>query len=162
MTNRPNILLLLADEHTAATVGSYGHPFVQTPAMDSLAREGILFEHAYCNSPIYAPSRHSFLSGRYTWRTDSWHNGSQPPTQLPSIASHLPDNGYNTATIGKMHLVGPDQNWGFKYRPYGDFLGEGHQPDPIRNAPQLPLLPVGPAEIPEAEMQETIDNRLLH
>ena len=70
MTNRPNILLLLADEHTAATVGSYVHPFVQTPAMDSLAREGILFEHAYCNSPICAPSRHSFLSVRYLVTSD--------------------------------------------------------------------------------------------
>ena len=160
MPSKPNILLLMTDEHTAGTLGCYGHPFVQTPAMDSLARDGVLFERAYCNSPICATSRHSFLSGRYTWRTNSWHNGSLPPTHLPSIASHLREHGYYTATMGKMHFVGPDQHWGFQHRPYGDFLGEGHQPDPISHAPRLPLLPVGPAEIPEAEMQESIVNRL--
>ncbi len=160
MTAKPNILLILTDEHSASALGCYGHPFLRTPAIDSLARDGVLFERAYCNSPISAPSRHSFLSGRYTWRTDSWHNGSLPPTHLPSIASHLRDHGYYTAAMGKMHFVGPDQHWGFEHRPYGDFLGEGHQPDPIGLAPRLPLLPVGPAEIPEAEMQKSIVNRL--
>ena len=160
MSNKPNFLLIMADELTAFTLGCYSHPFVNTPAIDSLAREGVLFERAYCNSPICAPSRHSFMSGRYTWRTNSWHNGSVPPTNLPSIASYLSDHGYYTATMGKMHFVGPDQHWGFQHRPYGDFLGEGHQPDPISKAPRLPLLPVGPAEIPEHEMQESIVNRL--
>ena len=49
---RPNILLIMSDEHDPAVTGCYRHPLVQTPNLDRLAAEGVLFENAYCNNPI--------------------------------------------------------------------------------------------------------------
>jgi len=60
---RPNILLIMSDEHDPAVSGCYGHPLVQTPNLDRLAAQGTLFENAYCNNPICVPSRMSFLTG---------------------------------------------------------------------------------------------------
>ena len=66
--SRPNILLIMSDEHDPAVSGCYGHPVVQTPNLDRLAAEGVLFENAYCNNPICVPSRMSFLTGQYASR----------------------------------------------------------------------------------------------
>ena len=71
---RPNILLLLTDEHGAQYSGTYGHPFIRTPAMDRLAAEGVTFDAAYCNNPLCVPSRLSFLTGRYTHHCAGWDN----------------------------------------------------------------------------------------
>ncbi len=154
MTERPNILILLADEHSPHTVGCYGNSGITTPAIDSLAARGVLFADAYCNYPLCVPSRYSFLSGLYPWRIGAWNNTSEVPAATPSLVGYLSEHGYRTAAIGKMHFVGPEQFWGFDYRPYGDFLGLSHQPDPIRTAPDLTFVPdAGPAEIPDARNQ---------
>ena len=160
MGDRPNILVFLSDEHSPLTLGCYGNKIVQTPAMDRLAAEGVTFERAYCQSPVCVPSRLSFLSGLYPWRVGAWNLLSPPPTHRTSLPGYLKEHGYHTATVGKMHFVGEEQHWGFNYRPYGDFLGGAHQPDPIDHAPKLTLQPAGPAEILEEEMQESIVNRL--
>ncbi|HEY8477467.1 MAG TPA: sulfatase-like hydrolase/transferase [Chloroflexota bacterium] len=160
MAERPNVLVLLSDEHSPLTLGCYGSRVVQTPNLDALAARGVLFEQAYCQAPVCVPSRLSFLSGLYPWRIRAWSNVSPVPVERTSLAGYLRQHGYFTATIGKMHFVGPEQQWGFAYRPYGDFVGCSHQPDPIGFAPRLTILPAGPAEIPEAEQQESIVNRL--
>ena len=64
---RPNILVIMTDEHDPAVTGCYGHPVVQTPNLDQLARHGVVFDNAYCNSPMCVPSRMSFITGRYAW-----------------------------------------------------------------------------------------------
>lgn len=160
MPDRPNILVFVSDEHSPMSLGCYGHPFVQTPNLDRLANTSVIFDAAYCNSPLCVPSRLSFLTGLYPWRIGAWDLLSHPPKNRTTIASHLSQNGYYTATMGKWHFLGDDQMQGFDYRPYGDFLGASHQPDPIEKAPHLTLHPAGPAEVPEAAMQETIVNRL--
>jgi len=63
--NQPNILMIMADQLPAACLGAYGHPIVQSPHIDALASRGVVFEQAYCNSPICAPSRASMCAGRY-------------------------------------------------------------------------------------------------
>ncbi len=160
MAERPNIVVLLSDEHSPLTLGCYGSQVVQTPNLDALAARGVLFEQAYCQAPVCVPSRLSFLSGLYPWRIGAWSNVSPVPAARTSIAGYLQQHGYFTATVGKMHFVGPEQHWGFAYRPYGDFAGCSHQPDPIGLAPRLTILPAGPSEIPEEEQQESIVNRL--
>ena len=152
---RPNVLLLLADEHSPRVLGAYGPAPADTPALDSLAAEGTLFERTYCNAPMCVPSRLSFLSGRYSWKIGAWSNVSEPP-DVPSIPGLLSAAGYATSAVGKLHLVGDDHYWGFETRPYGDILGWSHQPDPIATAPSLRVFPAGPAEIPEELAQETI------
>lgn len=160
MSAPPNILVFLTDQHSPLALGCYGHPIVETPALDRLAADGVRFEQAYCNSPLCVPSRLSFLSGLYPSRIGAWDLLAYPPLERTSIPGYLSAHGYHTAAIGKMHFLGENQRWGFDERPYGDFLGGSHQPDPIHVAPRLPLLPTGPAEIPEAAMQESIVNRL--
>lgn len=63
--DRPNILWICTDQQRYDTLGCTGNPYVETPNLDGLAREGVCFHHAYCQSPVCAPSRVSFLSGRY-------------------------------------------------------------------------------------------------
>ncbi len=66
-TDRPNILLIMSDEHDPGVMGCYGDSVVQTPHMDRLANEGIIFDAAYTSSPLCAPARASF-TGYRTWR----------------------------------------------------------------------------------------------
>lgn len=62
---RPNLLLIYSDQHCAAVTGCYGDPVVQTPNLDRLAKRGVVFESAYCPSPLCVPSRMSFLTGKH-------------------------------------------------------------------------------------------------
>lgn len=160
MNKQPNILMIVSDQHAPGRLGCYGSDEVQTPNLDELARDGVVFRDAYCNSPLCVPSRLSFLTGRYPWRIGAWNLLSPPPTDQLSLQQCLSQNGYHTVALGKMHFVGDEQMWGFDERPYGDFLGGSHQPDPIQLAPALTFQPAGPAEISEQDMQETIVTNL--
>src|SRR5580700_7915813 len=60
----PNLLLIIADDHRGGSLGIEGDPRKATPNLDRLAREGILFERAYCNAPLCTPSRQSLITGK--------------------------------------------------------------------------------------------------
>jgi choline-sulfatase len=62
---KPNILLIMSDEHNQRVSGCYGNSIVKTPNIDSLAAQGVVFENHYCNSPLCVPSRSSFTAGKY-------------------------------------------------------------------------------------------------
>jgi choline-sulfatase len=77
MQDRPiNQLILMTDEHTRKVIGCYGNKIVKTPHIDSLAREGTLFENAYTNVPICVPARASFAIGDYAHRSHHWDNAT--------------------------------------------------------------------------------------
>ena len=65
---RPNILWYCTDQQRFDTIGALGNPYVQTPTIDGLVREGVAFTNAYCQSPICTPSRASFMTGLYPSR----------------------------------------------------------------------------------------------
>jgi choline-sulfatase len=113
---QPNILLVMADQLTAIALPCYGHPVVKAPHVARLAEEGVLFESAYCNSPLCAPSRYSMLAGRLPSRIGAYDNASEFPASLATIAHGLRAQGYRTCLCGKMHFVGPDQLHGFEER----------------------------------------------
>ncbi len=113
---RPNILLLMFDQLAPQFLPFYGHPLVQSPAMAALAEGGAVFDNAYCNSPLCAPSRFSMLSGRYCSRIGAYDNAAEFPSDIPTIAHYLRKLGYRTSLAGKMHFVGPDQLHGFEER----------------------------------------------
>ena len=117
---RPNILLIMSDEHDPAVTGCYGHPLVQTPNLDRLAAEGTLFENAYCNNPICVPSRMSFLTGKYASDVNVFDNGSPLASEIPTFAHYLEASGYQTTLCGRMHMVGPDRLHGFGRRLLDD------------------------------------------
>ncbi|MBT5773035.1 MAG: choline-sulfatase [Dehalococcoidia bacterium] len=113
---QPNILLVMADQLSAKALPAYGHEVVQAPALSALADEGVVFENAYCNSPLCGPSRSSMLTGQLPHRVGAYDNASELPASQPTFAHYLRLNGYRTALSGKMHFVGPDQLHGYEER----------------------------------------------
>ena len=73
---RPNILLLMSDQHNRDYLGCAGHPSVRTPNLDRLAASGTRFTSAYCANPICAPSRMTFLTSRHSSDIRFWNNGA--------------------------------------------------------------------------------------
>ena len=99
---RPNILFAIADDWGWPHAGAYGDPVVKTPAFDRLAREGILFEHAYVSSPSCTPSRGAILTGQYHWRLGAAANlWSVFPDRLTTYPEILEKAGYQTGHSSK-------------------------------------------------------------
>ncbi len=113
MTSRPNILLLMGDEHAPMASSTWGGE-ARTPALDGLSQEGAAFEAAYCNAPLCVPSRMSMLTGRYAHRIGSYDLASVLGSDVPTIAHALRAVGYDAVLAGKQHFVGPDQLHGFR------------------------------------------------
>jgi choline-sulfatase len=114
--SRPNILILMADQLTASALPAYGNRVARTPHLDRLAREGVVFDAAYCNSPLCAPSRAVLMTGRLPSSTGAYDNAVEFPSQSPTFAHYLRADGYRTILAGKMHFCGPDQLHGFEER----------------------------------------------
>ena len=114
--HRPNILFVMADQLAGPALPVYGHKVVKAPHLDRLAAGGVVFESAYCNFPICAPSRASMLSGRLPHAIESWDNAAEFPSSVPTMAHYLRDAGYRTILCGKMHFIGADQLHGFEER----------------------------------------------
>lgn len=112
----PNIVLIQADQMAAPALPFHGHSVVKAPHMAALAESGVVFENAYCNAPLCAPSRFSMLSGRYASEIEAYDNAAEFPATVPTFAHHLRRLGYRTVLAGKMHFVGPDQHHGFEER----------------------------------------------
>jgi choline-sulfatase len=116
MRDQPNILILMADQLTATALAAYGNRVAKTPHIDALARDGVVFESCYCNSPLCAPSRFSFLAGQLPSKIGAYDNAAEFPAQVPTFAHYLRQAGYQTVLSGKMHFCGPDQLHGFEER----------------------------------------------
>ena len=113
---QPNILFIMADQMAAPALPFFGHPIVKAPHLTELAETGVVFEAAYCNSPLCAPSRFSMLTGQLPSRIGAYDNAAYFPADVPTLAHHLRALGYRTSLCGKMHFVGPDQLHGFEER----------------------------------------------
>lgn len=114
--SKPNFVFIMADQMSAPALPVYGHKVVKTPNLEKLAEKGVVFNSAYCNSPLCAPSRHSMLSGQLCSRIGAYDNGAEFPASVPTFVHHLRAIGYHTCLIGKMHFIGPDQLHGFEER----------------------------------------------
>lgn len=117
---RPDMVLVLSDEHAPQFSSPYGHPIVRTPNLSRLASEGRTFDAAYCASPVCVPSRMSFMTARRPGSIEVWDNGTPLRSDIPTLAHSLRSRGYETVLIGKMHFIGPDQLHGFSRRPVAD------------------------------------------
>lgn len=131
MSTRPkNLLLIMTDQHAARWTGCYGHPYVRTPNIDRLAREGVLFENAYCHSPICVPSRLSFLTGRRLQDIGIWDNNTALPPGADTWPRAVRRGGYECVLDGKMHIAGPDRLQGFARQLSHDVDDEKSMPVP--------------------------------
>ncbi|WP_226831791.1 choline-sulfatase [Brachybacterium sp. FME24] len=113
---RPNIVVIQADQMAAQALGAYGDRAARTPHIDALAADAAVFDRAYCNTPLCAPSRASMMTGRMPSDVGCFDNGDDFPSSTPTFAHHLRAAGYHTALVGRMHFVGPDQHHGFEQR----------------------------------------------
>jgi choline-sulfatase/uncharacterized sulfatase len=103
VTDRPNVLFIVSDQHNAKCLGHAGHADVRTPHLDRLAAEGVRFENAITQNPICTPSRVSFLSGQYCHNHGYYGLSGPNPGGLPNVIGHFRRNGYRTAALGKIH-----------------------------------------------------------
>jgi choline-sulfatase len=103
----PNLLLIIADDHRGGTLGIEGDPHRATPNLDALARQGALFERAYCNAPLCTPSRQSLITGKLPHSIRVTQLSTRLPDDVPTVGEWLRDRGYQTVAIGKMHFNGP-------------------------------------------------------
>ncbi len=103
---RPNVLFILSDDHRWDVMSNMNHPFVQTPHMDRLAREGVRFNNAFVTTSLCSPSRASFLTGQYA-HTHGVKNNLTPWSEANvTFIDHFKRAGYDTAFIGKWHMPG--------------------------------------------------------
>ncbi|WP_250501101.1 choline-sulfatase [Caballeronia sp. GAWG1-5s-s] len=113
---KQNILVLMADQLTPFALAAYGNRVTKTPHIDALARRGVVFESAYCASPLCAPSRFSLLAGKLPSKIGAYDNAAEFPSETLTFAHYLRAEGYRTILSGKMHFCGADQLHGFEER----------------------------------------------
>lgn len=99
-----NILWICTDQQRMDTLGCCGNPWVHTPNLDRLAQSGVLFENAYSQSPVCAPSRGCFLTGRYPRVAGPRQNGQDIDGQEKLVPKLLSEKGYYCGLAGKLHL----------------------------------------------------------
>lgn len=125
---KPNFLFIMADDLGFADLSCYGRREYQTPALDSLAAQGIKFTHGYANSAVCSATRVGLITGRYQYRvragleeplSDSTYG---LPPEHPTLPSLLREQGYHSALIGKWHL-GLLPNFGPLKSGYDEFWG---------------------------------------
>lgn len=117
----PNILFIMADQMAAPLLPLHdpASPILM-PHLQALAAQGVVFDSAYCNSPLCAPSRFSLVSGQLPSRIGAFDNAADFPADVPTYAHYLRRLGYRTALSGKMHFCGPDQLHGYEERLTSD------------------------------------------
>ncbi|KAH8901125.1 alkaline phosphatase-like protein [Thozetella sp. PMI_491] len=104
MSQRPNIVFILADDHASKAISCYGAGINHTPNIDRLAQEGMKFNHCYVTNSICTPSRAAILTGMHNHVNGVLTLDSKLNTHLPNVAKVLRTGGYTTAMIGKWHL----------------------------------------------------------
>ena len=102
--SRPNIVLVLSDDHACQAIGAYGAPFGATPVLDRFARSGVTFTRAFCGNAICGPSRASILTGLHSHANGFTRNGNVFDGKQPTFPALLQASGYQTALFGKWHL----------------------------------------------------------
>lgn len=142
--DKPNILIIHTDEQNFRTLGCYRELLsedqayvwgkgieVETPHIDRLAAEGVLFRNCYATTPVSSPSRASFLTGLYPQNAGMYTNDMVLNKEAVTFAEVLRDNGYATGYIGKLHLNGkgrpewqPQRDFGFTDNRY--MYNRGH------------------------------------
>jgi arylsulfatase A-like enzyme len=130
----PNVVVVLVDDLRWDDIGIAGHPFVQTPAIDKVAREGTRFLNAFATTPLCSPSRAAILTGQYVHTNGIIDNTARDSAshRLPTFAIPLQRAGYETAFIGKWHM-GNDDSRRPGWSHWVAMKGQGEAVDPNLN-----------------------------
>ena len=101
---RPNVILVMADDQGWGDTGYNGHPVVKTPNLDATAKDGLVFNRFYAAAPVCSPTRGSVLTGRHPIRIKITNHGRYMRPLETTIAEALRDAGYVTGMFGKWHV----------------------------------------------------------
>jgi N-acetylglucosamine-6-sulfatase len=123
---RPNIVFIFSDDHALQAMGAYGSKVNQTPQLDRLARDGMVFDRSYCANSICGPSRACILTGKHSHLNGFMRNGDRFDGSQTTFAKLLQASGYQTAMVGKWHLE--TDPTGFDY--WEVLPGQGHYYNP--------------------------------
>ncbi len=110
---RPNIIFMMTDDHTTQAMSCYGGKLIQTPNMDRLAAEGIRFDNCYAVNALSGPSRACILTGKFSHANGFKDNASVFDGSQQTFPKLLRQAGYQTAVIGKWHLISEPQGFDF-------------------------------------------------
>jgi choline-sulfatase len=116
MTERPNVLFLMDDEHRPDVLGYAGDDTVRTPTIDRLADTGVVFENAYTPSPRCVPARQCLMSGQLPRTCGCEQYGDDLPPESMTWARRLAQYGYETVAAGELHHMGTDKAQGWTKR----------------------------------------------
>ena len=102
---RPNVILIMADDLGWGDTGYYGHPWLKTPHLDQMAKDGVRFDRFYAGAPVCSPTRGSVLTGRHPYRYGiEFANQGHVKPEERTLAEILKAAGYRTGHFGKWHL----------------------------------------------------------
>ncbi len=132
---RPNILLIMSDDHAYRAISAYGHELNHTPNIDRLATEGAIFTRACVTNSICAPSRAVMLTGKHSFVNGKVDNMLPFDWNQPNFPKLMQANGYQTAMIGKIHLDGIPQGFDFSMVLPGQ--GQYYNPDFMLNGEKI-------------------------
>ncbi|MES2646035.1 MAG: sulfatase [Bacteroidota bacterium] len=155
---RPNIVIIISDDHAYQAISAYGSKLMKTPAIDRIAREGVIFKNGFVNNSICGPSRAAILTGKYSHKNgfrdneNSRFDGSQD-----SFIKQLRLNGYLTAWIGKWHLETKPQ--GFDYWQILPGQGQYYNPDFIMMDSSVKRVDGYVSNVVEDVAENWLDNR---
>jgi len=166
-----NVLLIMVDEMDGRKMGcagweGLGQGHIHTPNLDALAERGVIFDSAYCDSPLCVPSRASFVTGRHVHDIHCWDNGSPFDDSWETFAHRLQEQGVPVTTFGKIDLVEPCGDHGFertefdRHREIGDICGLYRDPLCRRIGARERLAKAGPKDISGCQ-DEQVYNRSI-
>ena len=119
MAKRPNILFINTDQHSWDALSAHGNPYLHTPYIDELYRNGTSFRRSFCTDPVCAAARSSWATGLYTSETGVPFNGGHLHPEIPDLGQLLNTNGYKAFHCGKWHVPGRDVRESFQTLYYG-------------------------------------------
>lgn len=122
-----NVIFILTDDQRYDAMGFLGHPFLETPNIDSLARNGVHLKNAFVTTSLCSPSRASILTGLYAHRHHVVDNNNPVPKGTTFVSQYLQKAGYQTAFIGKWHMGGGEESDNPKpgFDRWVSFAGQG-------------------------------------
>jgi N-acetylglucosamine-6-sulfatase len=121
----PNVVLILVDDHRYDAAGFMGHPYLETPNLDTMAEEGVHFANAFVTTALCSPSRASILTGLYAHNHGVVDNNDRAPGDLDTFPQRLQQAGYQTAFVGKWHMGGASDEPRQGFDHWVSFRGQG-------------------------------------
>jgi N-acetylglucosamine-6-sulfatase len=128
-----NIVFILIDDLRYDALGFMGHPFLETPNIDALARDGCVFDNAFVATSLCSPSRATILTGLYAHTHGVFDNSTPLNGSIPTFPRELQKAGYRTAFIGKWHMGGESDEPRPGFDHWVSFRGQGVYVDPTLN-----------------------------